>query len=69
MSDVSNEVIVDGPQLEYIDIINATKVMEAAIQRGTFSVKELAEVAPVVARFQEFAEAILKEQNPAQEGE
>lgn len=57
---------VVGPQLEFIDIINATKIMEAAIERGIFNVKELAEVAPIVSRFQDFSAAILAEHQEAQ---
>jgi len=64
MSEQNNEVA--GPQLEYIDIVNATKIMEAAIERGIFNVKELAEVAPIVSRFQDFSAAILAEQEAAQ---
>lgn len=64
MSEQNNEVA--GPQLEYIDIVNATKIMEAAIERGVFNVKELAEVAPIVSRFQDFSAAILAEQEAAQ---
>lgn len=64
MSEQNNQVA--GPQLEYIDIINATKIMEAAIERGIFNVKELAEVAPIVSRFQDFSAAILAEQEAAQ---
>ena len=48
MSEQNNEVA--GPQLEYSDIVNATKIMEAAIERGIFNVNELAEVAPIVSR-------------------
>lgn len=58
--EVQNEV--SGPQLEFIDIINATKIMEAAIARNAFNVKELAEVAQIVSRFQDFSAAILAEQ-------
>ncbi|AQW88739.1 hypothetical protein pEaSNUABM50_00210 [Erwinia phage pEa_SNUABM_50] len=54
--------VVAGPQLEFIDIINATKIMEAAIERKAFSIKELGEVAPIVSRFQEFSQAIIAEQ-------
>lgn len=49
----------NGPSLEYIDIINATRIMEAAIERKAFPMSELGEVAPIVARFQEFSNAIL----------
>lgn len=66
MSDNENKVVQEdeiiGPQLEYIDIINATKIMEAAIERKAFSIKELGEVAQIVSRFQDFCEAILKQQ-------
>ena len=62
MSNQIQEETVVGPQLEFIDIINATKIMESAIERGIFTVKELAEVAPIVARFQDFSAAILAEQ-------
>lgn len=64
MSTENQDVV--GPQLEFIDIINATKIMEAAIERQVFSVKELAEVAPIVARFQEFSQAILADQEARQ---
>ncbi|SOK58487.1 hypothetical protein [Yersinia phage fHe-Yen9-04] len=68
---MSNEVEfnsdVVGPQLEFIDIINATKIMEAAIERKAFSIKELGEVAPIVARFQDFSQAILEEQSNSPE--
>jgi hypothetical protein len=57
---------VSGPSLEYIDIINATKIMEAAIERSVFNIKELAEVAPIVSRFQDFSAAIMAEQEAAQ---
>ncbi len=68
MSEQNQEVeAVAGPQLEFIDIINATKIMEAAIERGVFNVKELAEVAPIVSRFQDFSSAILAEQEKQQE--
>lgn len=62
MSNQIQEETVVGPQLEFIDIINATKIMEAAIERGIFNVKELAEVAPIVSRFQDFSAAILADQ-------
>lgn len=64
-----NQKEVQGPQLEYIDIINATKIMEAAIERKAFSIKELAEVAAVVARFQDFSQAILEEQKAKEEAQ
>jgi predicted NAD/FAD-binding protein len=67
MSKQNQEETVVGPQLEFIDIINATKIMEAAIERGVFKVKELAEVAPIVARFQDFSSAILAEQEDRQD--
>jgi len=62
MSNQIQEETVVGPQLEFIDIINATKIMEAAIERGIFNVKELSEVAPIVSRFQDFSAAILADQ-------
>lgn len=63
---IQNQETVVGPQLEFIDIINATKIMEAAIERGIFNVKELAEVAPIVSRFQDFSSAILADQEARQ---
>ena len=50
------------PHLDIIDIINATKIMESAIDRGVFTVKELIDVAPVVSRFQDFSNAVQAEQ-------
>ena len=66
MTNQTQDETVVGPQLEFIDIINATKIMEAAIDRGIFNVKELAEVAPIVARFQDFSAAILEDQEARQ---
>lgn len=63
---IQDQETVVGPQLEFIDIINATKIMEAAIERGIFNVKELAEVAPIVSRFQDFSAAILADQEARQ---
>ncbi|AFC21662.1 hypothetical protein GAP32_212 [Cronobacter phage vB_CsaM_GAP32] len=63
---IQEQETVVGPQLEFIDIINATKIMEAAIERGIFNVKELAEVAPIVSRFQDFSAAILADQEARQ---
>ncbi|AMM43783.1 hypothetical protein FDG95_gp218 [Pectobacterium phage vB_PcaM_CBB] len=63
---IQDQETVVGPQLEFIDIINATKIMEAAIERGVFNVKELAEVAPIVSRFQDFSAAILADQEARQ---
>lgn len=63
---IQDQETVVGPQLEFIDIINATKIMEAAIDRGIFNIKELAEVAPIVSRFQDFSAAILADQEARQ---
>lgn len=65
----NDESVIVGPQLEYIDIINATKIMEAAIDRKAFTIKELGEIAPIVSRFQDFAQAILDEQTASTENE
>lgn len=49
----------NGPSLEYVDIINATRILEAAVERKAFQMSELGEIAPIIARFQQFSEAIL----------
>lgn len=49
--------------LDTVDIINAAKIMEAAINAGAFSVEDLAKVAPVVDRFIKFSNAIIEEHN------
>lgn len=59
----------NGPSLEYIDIINATRIMEAAIERKAFPMSELGEVAPIVARFQEFSNSIIAMQSAEQANE
>lgn len=37
--------------IEIVDVVNAAKIMEAAIKRNAFTVEELAQVSPVVAKF------------------
>ena len=59
----------NGPSLEYVDIINATRILEAAIERKAFQMSELGEIAPIVARFQEFSNAILAMQEEQQAAE
>lgn len=49
--------------LDTVDIINAAKIMEAAIKAGAFSVEDLAKVAPVVDRFIKFSNAVIEEHN------
>lgn len=56
-----------GPSLEYVDIINATRILEAAVARNAFSVKELAEFAPIIARLQDFSEQMLAAQNQTEQ--
>lgn len=55
--------------LDVVDIINATKIMEAAIQANAFSVEDLVKVAPVVERFIKFSNAVIAEHNASVEVE
>lgn len=55
--------------LDVVDIINATKIMEAAIQANAFSVEDLVKVAPVVERFIKFSNAVIAEHNASVEAE
>ncbi|AGC34688.1 hypothetical protein ACQ29_gp008 [Escherichia phage PBECO4] len=48
-------------QLTLLDLINAAKIMEAAVARNTFKVEELVEVAPVVSKFVSFANVALED--------
>jgi len=57
------------PSLEIVDIINATKIMEAAIQANAFSVEDLVKVAPIVERFIKFSNAMIAEHNAKVEAE
>lgn len=49
--------------IEIEDIINATKIMEAAIKAGAFGVEDLVKVAPIVDRFIKFSNAIIEQHN------
>ena len=51
------------PGLDVVDIINAAKIMEAAIQANAFSVEDLVKVAPVVERFIKFSNSVIAEHN------
>lgn len=48
-------------QLTLLDLINAAKIMEAAVARNTFKVEELVDVSPVVAKFVSFANVALED--------
>lgn len=60
---------VNQPSLDVVDIINATKIMEAAIQANAFSVEDLVKVAPVVERFIKFSNVVIAEHNAKVEAE
>lgn len=51
----------DKVQLTLIDLINAAKIMEAAVARNSFKVEELVDVAPVVSKFVAFSNAALED--------
>lgn len=48
-------------QLTLLDLINAAKIMEAAVARNTFKVEELVDVSPVVSKFVSFANVALED--------
>lgn len=56
-------------QLTLIDLINAAKIMEAAVARNSFKVEELVDVAPVVSKFVEFANSALEDIKAQEEAE
>lgn len=49
-------------EIQIADIVNATRIMEYAISKNVFSVKELAEISPIVVRFQDFVAAVQTQQ-------
>lgn len=69
MSEENNQQVTAS--LEVIDIVNATQIMELAIQRNTFTVEELVQVAPVVSRFITFSKQVQEDaaKNSEAEGE
>lgn len=50
-------------EIQIADIVNATRIMEYAISKNVFSVKELAEISPIVVRFQDFVAAVQAQQS------
>lgn len=50
----SNEI-----KLELVDIVNGTKILEAAIDRKAFTAQELIDIIPIFGRFKEFSDYIL----------
>lgn len=57
---MSNEKPTEDIQLDLLDLINAARIMEAAVSRSAFQLEELGEVAPVVAKFVKFANQVLE---------
>lgn len=55
--------------IDIVDIINAAKIMEQAVKNNAFSVEELVEVSPVVARFITVANQLIEQHNAAVEAE
>ncbi|EME3783200.1 hypothetical protein VYG11_002916 [Salmonella enterica] len=53
--------------IDIVDIINAAKIMEQAVKNNAFSVEELVEVSPVVARFITVANQLIEQHNAAVE--
>lgn len=56
-------------EIQIADIVNATRIMEYAISKNVFSVKELAEISPIVVRFQDFVTAVQTQQQAPAEAE
>jgi hypothetical protein len=61
MESIKMEQENDKVQLTLIDLINAAKIMEAAVARNSFKVEELVDVAPVVSKFVAFSNAALED--------
>lgn len=49
--------------IDIVDIVNAAKIMEQAVKNNAFSVEDLVEVAPVVARFITVANQLIERHN------
>lgn len=54
MTNKVEEVQAQEPQLEIVDIVNATKIIKAAIERGVFQADEMSGVAGVYDKFAAF---------------
>lgn len=55
--------------IEIVDIVNAAKIMEQAVKNNAFSIEELVEVTPVVARFITVANQLIAKHNAEVEAE
>lgn len=49
--------------IDIVDIINAAKIMEQAVKNNAFSVEDLVDVSPVVARFIAVANQLIERHN------
>lgn len=58
-----------GITIDIVDIINAAKIMEQAVKNNAFSVEELVDVTPVVARFIAVANKLIEQHNANVEAE
>lgn len=66
---MSTENQETGITIDIVDIINAAKIMEQAVKNNAFSVEELVEVTPVVARFITVANQLIEQHNAKVEAE
>lgn len=55
--------------IEIVDVVNAAKIMEAAIKRNAFTVEELAQVSPVVAKFIAYSNEQIQKAEEAEKAE
>lgn len=53
--------------IDVVDIINAAQIMEQAVKNNAFSVEDLVQVTPVVARFIAVANQLIAQHNAAAE--
>lgn len=60
---MSTENQPTGISIDIVDIINAAKIMEQAVKANAFSVEDLVEVTPVVARFITVANQLIEQHN------
>lgn len=58
-----------GITIDIVDIINAAKIMEQAVKNNAFTVEELVDVTPVVARFITVANQLIEQHNANVEAE
>lgn len=59
---------VDAPvNIEIVDVVNAARIVEIAIERSAFKPNELIEIIPIYSRLQAFAKSVMEQQAATKE--